>query len=221
MTPTARPNATADLHRQLDVLEGRAEEPKSRAENIGTIVLGNISSCVFFAAVCAVWTGVCTYAGWWVLQQKEPYANNYGIVWTAPFGAAIISVPFYQVWWVYNKLEAWYEAKHRIYEPPKELPRWWTSQQRDTYVSPPPKLAHRYSGTVIVVCTIAGLLSGGLLGPMLATKLHLDNIDDQMTVLAATRLGGVGTGIITGFLVIALSTSYGTWSWCAEKEYEL
>ncbi|KAH9912901.1 uncharacterized protein B0H18DRAFT_1051426 [Fomitopsis serialis] len=215
-----RTSSTALLERELDALEGRtADEPTSRLEKIGLLFSSYFFTCLFFAGICAVYAGISTYAAWYFLQTNEPYTSNFNIVYAAPLGAAVLSWVFSTTMWVYHKLEALYEKKHGIYEPPREIPEWWT-WQRETYVPPPPKLARRYAGYVTATGTISGLLVGGLLGPLLGAMMRRMTLTSAMSASAELWCGAVGTGIVIGGILFALSGTYGIWMWYGGKEGE-
>ncbi|KAH9912902.1 uncharacterized protein B0H18DRAFT_1051435 [Fomitopsis serialis] len=206
---TQRTGLTAQLERELDALEGRIpEEPSTRLEKIGKLVSSYIFSCILFAAACTVYASASTYASWYFLQTNEPYTSNFSIVYAGMLGATILSLMFTTVMWCYAELEEIYERAHGIYEPPSELPEWWT-WQRETYVPPPPKLARRYAGSVTAFCTISGLLMGGLVGPVFGTVIRRGIVTSAMTASAALGCGAAGTGLVIGGILVCLSCTYG------------
>ncbi|TFY64616.1 hypothetical protein EVJ58_g2508 [Rhodofomes roseus] len=197
--------SSARLLEEFVVHEALTQERPSRMEQIVVKISGYISSCVCFAAVYTICSLLFTLLAECLFGEKEPYASNTNIVYASAWGAAILSLPFTNVVFAYCVFEAWYEAKHKIYEPPSELPRWWTSQQRDSYVPPRPRLAQRYETLVTWGGFLSGLVLSGLLGPVIGTVLQLSELNDAMTPLAALKLGGASTGLFLGTIIIIAS----------------
>ncbi|KAH9914984.1 uncharacterized protein B0H18DRAFT_113475 [Fomitopsis serialis] len=189
--------------------------PSVHSKKAMTLLVDYTLQCIFYAAVFAAYAGASTFLGLVPLAfiPEEPYAGDANVIFLGALGGSILSVGFTTVHWGFYRLEELYEAAYGIYQEPSRRYRW--QHETETNDPPPPELACRYGSTVFFHSVVAGLLTSGLLGPVVGTAILIQHgvMDGTLTLVQAMICGGVGTGVVFAILLIGVAVMHVTWDW--------
>ncbi|KZT63293.1 hypothetical protein DAEQUDRAFT_770746 [Daedalea quercina L-15889] len=202
-TQHAHSDMITEQYRLANEHFSKREDPPTWLE----IVFYWFMSMLFAMGLSAAITAITTYASWYVLQGREPYASNFNIVYVGPLGAAILSIIPSTTMYVCDELLV---RRFHVYWPDTgriRLPIEGLVQPQQQSRKRKPMSAD----WITFWLTIAYVLAGAVFGPWLGWKLNpLGAIDDTMTAVAALKCGALGAGMVLSIPALWLSTMYGT-----------
>ncbi|KZT63292.1 hypothetical protein DAEQUDRAFT_770745 [Daedalea quercina L-15889] len=211
----AHSDAIAEEYRLI-----RAQMNKRHVEDPLTwleIVFYWFMSMLFAMGLSAAITAITTYASWYVLQGREPYASNFNIVYVGPLGAAILSIIPSTTMYVCDELLV---RRFHANWPHVSWPLVnWSDVGRirlpmeDSGLPQPSSRKHKAMSAdwITFWLTIAYVLAGAVFGPWLGWKLNPQGaINNTMTIAATLKCGALGASMVLSIPALWLSTMYGT-----------